>query len=518
MLYRLHEFDIASISPPASGESRRKFWKSKGKRQVLTLGNRDNQEKGCPMRKIFLFICCIVLSSTVLANDEPVYSLKEATESEYLEALIEVWGLSSIEFQYQETGAASFAAERLLEYQFLQRFPDFMDENDYLSFEVYAAYYEDDFLSLLYAYSSWNDRENAYFLQHGAQHRDRKRWNEELMVMWLNQSQINLDDYANQELQYFDAETGAVLSNSDEHRFTVIPVDFDNDGQNEWLLRNYHGYYLVIARNEGLYRFVPNFLWWNDDYDTYIYITHDYETIAIEDINGDGVKEWLIWQSANVRDVFGTTGLFIFTWRDNSLDWIFYGDRLPNYVQDVDDWRETEAWSFQNLDEDSALEILVGDTIYDWTGERYIDTNLIGITPTPNPVYEQTPVPLTDFQAGSYAYRQGDFELALDFFDRVVIGEDPLCYATYSQGNERLQAYDDLCLHYWRAITLEALGRNNEALDEYVYLLNGSLARVDLEASYVGLEEILPEFTWYHLASLHLNIDPPIELPSMGQG
>jgi hypothetical protein len=469
------------------------------------------------MRRYFLLISLFILSSTVLANDERIYALKDPGQGEYLEALVNVWGLSSIEYQYRETGVSRLSAERLLEIQFLDRFPDFVDENDYLSFEVYAAYYENDFSQLLQTYSVWNDRENAYFLQHGAQHRDRKRWNEELMVLWLNQAQINLNDYANQELQYFNLETGAVLNNLAEHRFTVTPVDFDNDGQNEWLLRNGYGYYLVIAQSEGVYRFVPNFLWWNDDFDSYIYITHRYETIALEDINGDGTKEWLIWESANVRDVFGTTSFFIFTWRDNNLDWIFYGYRLPD-IDDVHNWRETESWSFQNLDEDTALEILVEDTVYDWTGERYIDRNLIGLTPTPYPVYEPTPIPPTDFQAGQYAYGREDFDLALDYFDRVTVGEYPLCYTTYSQVNERLQAYDELCLHYWRALTLEASRRNEEALNEFIYVLNGSLVNVDLEASYVGLEDALPEFIWYYLASLHLNIEPPLELPPIGQG
>lgn len=69
-----------------------------------------------------------------------------------------------------------------------------------------------------------------------------------------------------------------------------------------------------------------------------------------------------------------------------------------------------------------------------------------------------------------------DNELTLQRLDDLIIGANPLINPLFTDA-----------AHYWRALTLEKMGRIDEALAEYVYLVENS-----------------PDFAWGRLAALHV--------------
>jgi hypothetical protein len=470
------------------------------------------------MRKFILLICLFMASFTSFADDERTYSLRQVTAEEYISALPNIWYYYRV-IPFAFDGIVNYAAfENLIEAEIDFRYPNFLPSDAYLTFEAYRLAYHDDFEELFSWYTFWLQAP-VYFADGHAprRHQDYKRWNEELMLIWLNQNQIDLDAINGQGLEYLRYENSEPISEFPEQHYTVIAVDFDLDGQNEWLLRNDAGYYIVVAKRDGIYQKVQTPLWWFDYYLAFGYEEFSYETIDIRDINADGVNEWLVLKSSLVRGEGRSKEVIILTWRNQLLETVFSTERIPDLFND---FSFSNVITFQNSDEDDALEILYYEDLFDWNGESYVATDFIpSPSPSayPSPAYTATPSPSNLFYQGISAFQAQDYATALWYFDNVPREGEGAC-SGFDEPLSIEALYDDLCFHYWRALSLEALGREQEALDEYIYVLNRSLSRVDFDAETIGVESILPEYMWYQLVSLHLTIEPAIELPPLTQG
>lgn len=139
-----------------------------------------------------------------------------------------------------------------------------------------------------------------------------------------------------------------------------------------------------------------------------------------------------------------------------------------------------------------------------WDAENLVPT-VQALEATSTPVI--TVSSYTHFSAGQQAFAAADYTGALAEFDQALtlISEDVALAYT-------------LGIHYWRALTLEALGQEDEALNEYVAVIEGGLTNIDLSAETISVNDLPPEYYWYELAVLHVVADPPIIVPTPAAG
>jgi hypothetical protein len=109
-------------------------------------------------------------------------------------------------------------------------------------------------------------------------------------------------------------------------------------------------------------------------------------------------------------------------------------------------------------------------------------TPVTDVTSVAPPAVTSTPVtweyePCCYFGQYRIFYDDHDFTSALHIVDTLL---------SYSISDEGIKAQ----LRYWRAVTLEALNRPDEALAEYIAIYEGA-----------------PESAWGRLAALHLEIE-----------
>lgn len=286
-----------------------------------------------------------------------------------------------------------------------------------------------------------------------------------------------------------------------------IEADLNADGVNEWIIWTTAFVPPVL--------FVPNGAYYSISRPTLRYIDDPHTEITVRSIASSGeqiLADWVFYDGEpnNTRTYHryqmqdecsradGTGELTLWQMRDNHLEVILdmplceshpVDDLFQNGNQHIEGWIGSVFDQYGNA-------VQFSETIYRWNGELYVADFQSPATTTPQPEYisgigyvteESTEVAayMTDGvlfdtlgQVETSLYEQ-NYEAALTILDNAISSADPAAHPIIVQG-----------LHYFRALTLEQLDRDNEALAEYVTIYEtapntswGTLARLHFESS-----------------------------------
>lgn len=277
---------------------------------------------------------------------------------------------------------------------------------------------------------------------------ERDIWIERLVEAWLWENSLDLSE--TQTIQFEDVY------------ISVVPRDFDADGTDEYLLDVMKGgvidrtqtcprdieaavYFVVDTGDEG-YRFVDTGLPWKGLPPLGRYSASDgaVAELGFDDINRDGIPEWLVLEGGNTGGGPGMGyvdlgQLFILGWRDGRLESVLtpYRNGSPPFDETTYFFTPSTicggpmptdvAWDFQSIDEDPALEILQAQTdtdnwgcqstetkLFDWNPELqryiYLGTEETAATETRNCAQQQAEALVW---AGDYGGAIAEYERAL---------------------------------------------------------------------------------------------------------
>ncbi len=183
-------------------------------------------------------------------------------------------------------------------------------------------------------------------------------------MAWLRQNSASLDDVETLEFNGYTLQ--------------VSRRDFNVDGTDDWLILAHHEdndqqyptmdyrQYLVVMRDADRgYQLIDTPLpWFGTGYHYSSTPSGDVEPLRFEDINADGLPEWVVAFGGVGANSTVRGSLYVLAWRDNALveiapwqnhdtDLAYYapaGGGMPVLTSYV-------HWKFPNLDEDNALEI-----------------------------------------------------------------------------------------------------------------------------------------------------------------
>ena len=189
---------------------------------------------------------------------------------------------------------------------------------------------------------------------------DRALWNQSAVMALLREHPVDLDAIDRLTFGYYE--------------IGVTPRDFNADGANEWVFDVHDdagwGYHqlMVVRRDEAnRYQIVPTPLpWFSPGYGYWSMRGGTLASLRFEDINADGLPEWVLVMGGVGGNNLNHGNLFVLGWHDEALvaiaphePWsqgsLFFaepagggpGDAIPRDV----------TWDFIDSDGDPALEI-----------------------------------------------------------------------------------------------------------------------------------------------------------------
>lgn len=138
---------------------------------------------------------------------------------------------------------------------------------------------------------------------------ERDVWAQAMIVSWLSQHDIDLNEYTSLHIQDFE--------------ISVMPRDFSGDGQPEWLLdvqSDHYAQLVVIESASHGYRVVESPLTWTACCLAY----NSIYSAAIEeqrfvDMTGDGQPEWIVAMGGSSGNWMSYGRLIILEWQDGHL-------------------------------------------------------------------------------------------------------------------------------------------------------------------------------------------------------
>lgn len=194
-----------------------------------------------------------------------------------------------------------------------------------------------------------------------------KGWHNAVFEAWLRD---NRPDLSAQEVWQFEAYT-----------LVVAPVDFSGDGVDELVATlvfqpeehpEYEEYMVLVGDDDSTsgYRRDERSFWYSSGCYIHFVCAGSGEVWGLEDVNADGLPEWLMSTGYSTTGRFGVS-LRIFGWRDGAMvELIPRHDDGPFYEQPSGGGGPPSVppegtWTFTNLDDDPALELVQQDAFVD---------------------------------------------------------------------------------------------------------------------------------------------------------
>jgi len=276
---------------------------------------------------------------------------------------------------------------------------------------------------------------------------NRRQWISALVRSWLIENQIDL------------SQTPAITVEALELTLAVEPFDFNVDGQPEFIINvawRELAYSDILILDDELNRIPIAVPWLGCCYPYTSIHTGGLETERREDINADGLPEWVLVRGGVGGNHLNTGYLIILAWRAGQLvDLAHVGERVsgPNTLSfeesaagNQDALTGTVHWEFEDVDGDAALEVIQTQDffdnwdchlqearIFDWSDaeDRYVmDARHYDYDDTPGCQIRFAQQAMWD---GDWGTAIGDFEraLALDTAAEDAYWSEHL--ATYAQ-------------------------------------------------------------------------------------
>lgn len=265
-------------------------------------------------------------------------------------------------------------------------------------------------------------------------------WNEWLIWAWLRENP-----------QAFDESDEILFSN---FRIAIQRVDLSGDGSEELLLDvreikeelssgyqffNYVGYWVLQPTSEGYRRVSSPLSWYSDiGYGGSDGRTGVVHTLKIDDVNADGLIEWVVLEGSYFHRGYGECRqMRVLGWRDDSLVDLIDGDlryctATSSMMEEISPnaeytLTETEIVQKQNRF-DSWWCFWEETTVFTWTGTHYIHQ-------TTQQNFEDT-LNCT-LRHAEEAMRSGDFEKAIVAYEKALLLPDTL-YETVPENEQYL--------------------------------------------------------------------------------
>ncbi|MCU0464320.1 MAG: hypothetical protein MUF38_07095 [Anaerolineae bacterium] len=266
-------------------------------------------------------------------------------------------------------------------------------------------------------------------------------WEKALLLAVLRENEIVLSD-------------GAVIT-FDDYNLRVSAADFNGDGQPEWvvdIIRDclldggcryssssrsgafYIDFVVIAGNTPANYRVVDTPLQWSSLRYIGTYRRDTAQSVRFEDINGDGITEWLVIYTT-LEKYGNIVRLFVLGWRDGAL-LDLAADPIEHFESDYepDSYRSADArpnrWTFG---EDGVITQRVNMTdnwrcVREETTEYRWDGTLF--QPSPNEVTfpDTSECWMRQAEAAAYDY---DFETSIGYYEQALVSPEPAEYAPY---------------------------------------------------------------------------------------
>lgn len=247
------------------------------------------------IRLSLVLLCLLLIVSASQAQSDLPYQLRVPTADEYLTVMPRL--LEQIESDYfrneDQPQAANF---KEIVWTQLMDYGRPREEYSYQRISrIYLPYTNDRYL-------------NSSLFSHT------KELNTALIQAWLRENPLDLDD--------FDATTPLIIG---PNTITVIPRDFNGDGQHEWILDVkqdvlYARKEVVIRSEDGRYELLETPLPWFGCCTAYWFVQSGLmEEVGFGDLNGDGLPEWILAAGGYGANQMSAGHLYVLQWQDGRL-------------------------------------------------------------------------------------------------------------------------------------------------------------------------------------------------------
>ncbi|MCC6615757.1 MAG: hypothetical protein IT320_19965 [Anaerolineae bacterium] len=217
---------------------------------------------------------------------------------------------------------------------------------------------------------------------------NRRQWVSALVRSWLRENRIDLSQLPN------------ISSDELELELAVEPFDFNVDGQPEFIINvawRDVAYRDILILDDELNLIPIEVPWFGCCYHDTSVQSGGLKVERREDINADGLPEWVLVRGGVGGNHLNSGYLIILAWRDGQLVDLAHADerdRGPNTLSfeegaagNQDTLARTVTWKFEDVDGDAALEIIQTQDffdnwdchlqearIFDWSGaqDRYV--------------------------------------------------------------------------------------------------------------------------------------------------
>lgn len=183
---------------------------------------------------------------------------------------------------------------------------------------------------------------------------DQGWWNQQIILALLRENEIDLSTSDFVRLGIYE--------------LNIIPEDFDADGTVEWLIwvesETYQQYLIVKQDADGTHHLVNTPLpWFAPGYGWGSTPSGGLETLRVEDINRDGLPEWIVAFGGVGANDTNAGSLYVLAWRDGALveiaprNWDEGLHYFASAMTGAPIIRPDVRWELPNLDTDPAREI-----------------------------------------------------------------------------------------------------------------------------------------------------------------
>jgi len=258
------------------------------------------------MSRLLSIALLLLLTISVSAQDglaEKSFSLRQPSAEEYVSAIPEIFNRASVEDNY-------FLSQSIFTLLFQEARIEYRKELQTINVnDLYNVF------KLLF--------EGSFFQS------NRQLWMQAILLTWLEQNPTGLDS-----LDSFSFE--------DVH-VQVTPRDFNNDGQNEYLLdlqSDLYSQLIVMKSTDSGYEIVDSPLpWYGCCFMYYSPLSGFMEEQYFGDLNNDGLPEWVLAEGGIGGGHMNHGTLFVLQWQD---------EKIIDISANADDWWDVDVMTYRS--------------------------------------------------------------------------------------------------------------------------------------------------------------------------